>query len=187
MSVIGDQPANAKEAERIGFGIRLPFSQVSVEKLKSAVNDVLNNPKYSQVAKTHGSAVMDQKEHPLDRAIWWLEHTMRHPTIYRGRNPIHKLNSIQLNQLDVITFLVTIVLAMIYLLFKIIACCCCRGRGQRAASTSSKTKSDWAYAANLQPSRPKTNVTLLFYFLKLYNFCFNQNSVGSTSVELQPS
>ena len=31
------------------------------------------------------------------------------------------------------------------------------------------------FAATLQPSwpsRPKTNVTLLFYFLKLYNFCF---------------
>ena len=33
------------------------------------------------------------------------------------------------------------------------------------------------FAATLQPSwpsRPKTNVTLLFYFLKLYNFGLNE-------------
>ena len=41
--------------------------------------------------------------------------------------------------------------------------------------------------ANLQPSWPsrlKTNVSLLFYFLKLYNFGFNEIFVGSTSSEL---
>ena len=30
------------------------------------------------------------------------------------------------------------------------------------------------FAATLQPSWPKTNVTLLFYFLKLYNFSLNE-------------
>ena len=44
------------------------------------------------------------------------------------------------------------------------------------------------FAATLQPSwpsRPKTNVTLLFYFLKLYNFGLNGIFVRSTSSELQ--
>ena len=43
-------------------------------------------------------------------------------------------------------------------------------------------------AATLQPSwlsRPKTNVTFLFYFLKLYNFGLNRIFAGSTSSELQ--
>ena len=42
------------------------------------------------------------------------------------------------------------------------------------------------FAADLQPSwpsRPKTNITLLFYFLKLYNFGLNEIFVGSTSSE----
>ena len=44
------------------------------------------------------------------------------------------------------------------------------------------------FAATLQPSwpsRPQTKGTLLFYFLKLYNFVFNEIFVGSTSSELQ--
>ena len=42
------------------------------------------------------------------------------------------------------------------------------------------------FAADLRPfrlSRLKTNVTLLFFFLKLYNFGFNEIFVGSTSSE----
>ena len=44
------------------------------------------------------------------------------------------------------------------------------------------------FAATLQPSwpsRPKTDVTSLFYFLKLYNFGLNEIFVGSTISELQ--
>ena len=41
------------------------------------------------------------------------------------------------------------------------------------------------FAANLQPSWPRTKGTLLFYFLKLYNFGFYEIFVGSTSSELQ--
>ena len=44
------------------------------------------------------------------------------------------------------------------------------------------------FAATLQPSwpsRPQTKGTLLFYFLKLYNFVFYEIFVGSTSSEVQ--
>ena len=44
------------------------------------------------------------------------------------------------------------------------------------------------FAATFQPSwplRPKSNVILLFYSLKLYNFGLNEIFVGSTSSELQ--
>ena len=44
------------------------------------------------------------------------------------------------------------------------------------------------FAADFQPSwpsRPQTKGTLLFYFLKLYNFGFYEVFVGSTSSELQ--
>ena len=43
------------------------------------------------------------------------------------------------------------------------------------------------FAATLQPSWPsrqKINVTFLFYFLRLYNFCFTEIFVGSTGSEL---
>ena len=42
-----------------------------------------------------------------------------------------------------------------------------------------------AYFQPPWPSRPKTKGSLLFYFLKLYNFGFKEFFVGSTGSELQ--
>ena len=57
-----------------------------------------------------------------------------------------------------------------------------------AAATILQSNPYKMFAAYFQPSwpsRPKTNVTLLFYFLKLYNSGLNEIFVGSTSSELQ--
>ena len=128
ISVIGDQPANAREAQRIGFGIHQPFQQLTGENLATAVDQVLHDPKYAAMAKQHGSAVVDQKEHPLDRAIWWLEHTIRHPKIYQGKNPVHRLNIVQYFGLDVLTFMFAVLVLVIFILKKIVTLCCCRAK-----------------------------------------------------------
>ena len=134
ISVFGDQLINGNEAQRIGFGLHFRFQTVTEDQLSSAINSILYDPKFVMKAQEQGNAVMDQKEHPLDRAVWWLEHTMRNSKIYQGKNPVHKLNSIQYFQLDVITFLVmififlTIILvSVIYILVVLVKKCCNRG------------------------------------------------------------
>ena len=100
--VQGDQPANAREAERVGFGRTVPFQKLSEELLNEALDAVLNNPKYTNQARNYGSLVVDQIQHPLQRATWWLEHIMRHPYEYRNKSPVHKLAWYQYFSLDVI-------------------------------------------------------------------------------------
>ena len=131
--MVGDQHANGKEAQRIGFGLHLSYQSMTEDQLVGAIQNILTKPKFSAIAQEYGSAVMDQKEHPLDRAVWWLEHTMRHPTIYQGKNPVHKLNTIQYFQLDVISFLTFLVSFLFYLVYSLVKCCCCR---------TAKTKTD---------------------------------------------
>ena len=77
----------------------------------------------------------------LYRAVWWLEHTMRHPTIYQGKNPVHRLNTLQYFQLDVIAFLALVVMTLLYLLSRLVKCCChcCCGKGP---GTLTKRKSE---------------------------------------------
>ena len=58
---MGDQHANARESERIGFGIHLSFQSMTSEEISDALNKVLNDPKYLRRAQEHGSALMDQK------------------------------------------------------------------------------------------------------------------------------
>ena len=124
VSVFADQPANGKEAERKGFGISLPFATVTEENLANAVKEILTSRKYLARAQELGSLLMDQKEHPLDRAVWWLEHLMRHPHVYEGKNPVHKLAWYQYHSLDVLAFILAIILLIFYLVLKICQMCC---------------------------------------------------------------
>ena len=58
------------------------------EKLVIALDEVLHNPKYTRAAQKFGSLLNDQITKPLDRAVWWIEHIMRHPDMYAGKSPV---------------------------------------------------------------------------------------------------
>ena len=122
--VAADQPANAKEAERIGFGVMVPFQKLSEKILSEALDAVLNEPKYSHRAREYGSLVADQIEHPLERATWWLEHIMRHPHVYRNKSPVHNLAWYQYFCLDVILTIGVLVLLIFYIIYKSVKLCC---------------------------------------------------------------
>ena len=120
----GDQPLNAKEMERLGFGINLPYRDLTEEDLFTALDQVLHNPKYSEAAKAIGSLANDQINRPLDRAVWWIEHVIRHPTMYAGRSPVHKLSWYQYFLLDVLLFFVVIIFIAFKVLKLLFGLCC---------------------------------------------------------------
>merc|ERR1712173_483980 len=107
--VCEDQPINAKESERIGFGISHPYADLNEKGLYKDLKEVLENPKYLANARKHGAMLNDQINKPLDRAIWWIEHIMRHPKLYEGKSPVHKLYWFQYLLLDVLAFFLLII------------------------------------------------------------------------------
>ena len=98
------------------------------------LDSVLHDPKYTENAIKYGSVLNDQITRPLDRAIWWIEHIMRHPFMYQGKSPVHKLYWFQYFLLDVIAFY----LFIIYIVFKIIKFIVCK----LCCSSSQKAKND---------------------------------------------
>jgi hypothetical protein len=69
---------------------------------------------------------------PLDRAVWWIEHIMRHPTLYSRRSPVHNLAWYQYLLLDVLAFYAAIVFFFGWIIFKIFVCCCCRKKSLKS-------------------------------------------------------
>ena len=121
--VVGDQPANAKEAERLGFGVMLPYQEITEKKVEEALNLILTDQKYTNRAKEFGALAADQIQHPLEKACWWLEHIMRHPHEYRNKSPVFKLAWYQYFCLDVIFFIAFVVFLMFYIIYKMISLC----------------------------------------------------------------
>ena len=122
--VQGDQPANAKEAERLGLGITIPFQEISEENLLEAIQSTLNEPRYANKAVEIGSLAVDQIEHPLQRATWWLEHIMKYPQQYVKRSPVHKLAWYQYFCIDVIVTIVFALLLIFYIIYRLFNFCC---------------------------------------------------------------
>ncbi len=119
-----DQGANAKEAERLGFGINLPYKLLTQDKLTEKVTTILSSPNYKENAEKVGDLMMDQITKPFDRAIWWLEHIMRHPKMYIGKSGVKRLNWFQYHLIDVYAFLGVILVLSIYVLKALIANAC---------------------------------------------------------------
>ena len=119
----GDQPANAKEAERIGFGKMLPYQEISEKTVQENLISMLNDPEYTNRAKEFGALVIDQIQHPLERATWWLEHIMRHPHEYRNKSPVLKLTWYQYFCLDVILTIIFAVLSVTYIIYRLTKLC----------------------------------------------------------------
>ena len=116
--VFGDQPLNAKEVKILGVGLYASYIGLKEKELINAIDEVLHDPKYTEAAKALGSGMNDQITRPLDRAVWWIEHVIRHPNMYAGRSPVHKLAWYQYFLLDVIAFFIFV----LYVIFKVFKC-----------------------------------------------------------------
>ena len=102
----------------------LPYQDITEERLKESLDLILNDPKYTNRAKEFGALAVDQIEHPLQRATWWLEHIMGHPNEYRNKSPIFKLAWYQYFCLDVILALSFILSLISLIIYKIVRTCC---------------------------------------------------------------
>lgn len=82
----------------------------------------------------------DQKEKPLERAIWWIEWSMRHPTADYIRSPVLKHGQIAGNSFDLIAVLTVATILIGLILWK---CLMALGRlcvGRREISDNIKWK-----------------------------------------------
>jgi len=122
--VTGDQPINAKEAERLGIGISHPYLEMNEKKLFEDLDKVLHDPKYLENAQKMGSIMNDQINRPLDRAIWWIEHIMKNPTVYQRKSPVHNLYWFQYFLLDVIALYSFVIYVVFKIIYKVFRLCC---------------------------------------------------------------
>ena len=126
-------PANALDLERMGVAEVISYYEVNEENLLKAVKKVLKDPVYTENARKFGSLLTDQINKPLDRAVWHIEHLIRHPgMIDYIRPPVHDLAWYQYFMLDVLAFLLSLVLLFLFLLCTLVSCVCCRSAKPKA-------------------------------------------------------
>ncbi|KAG5880367.1 hypothetical protein JTB14_029493 [Gonioctena quinquepunctata] len=130
----GDQMANSNFAKHIGFGLVLPFSDLSEEKLTSLLEEIISNPKYREIAKTRSKIIKDRQMKPLDNAVYWVEYVIRHKGAKHLRVGYMHLAWYQYYMIDVFAFIFGIIIILLFVLKEVLSFLC------RAKTELSKQK-----------------------------------------------
>ncbi|XP_016949807.1 UDP-glucosyltransferase 2 [Drosophila biarmipes] len=98
----GDQFMNMARAEQSGYGITVKYAELTAPLFRSAIDRITSDPSYLERVKVMSHQFRDQKETPLERAVYWVEHVTRQKGAKYLRSACQDLNFIQYFNLDVL-------------------------------------------------------------------------------------
>lgn len=122
-----DQRQNLVKTRRLGMAEGINYINLNTADIKSTLLKVIGNASYSINAKKVSQKYRDQKEKPLDRAVWWIEWVLRNPDAENLRSPVLRLGYAVGNSFDILAFIfcsvlfsfVVILIMSVYLMNKI--------------------------------------------------------------------
>lgn len=95
----------------MGIAEEIDFRTMTTQTVKEKLEAILGNPKYSENVRELSARFRDQKEKPLDRAVWWIEWVLRHPKAEEFlKSPVLRLGFIVGNSYDIIAVISVILL-----------------------------------------------------------------------------
>lgn len=109
---------NLLKSIRNGFAEGVDFQTMTTETIKEKLHKILNDPKYYQNAKKLSERFTDQKEKPLERAIWWVEWLLRNPDNDYLKSPVLRLGFIVGNSYDIIAIVSIVLFVILVLIMK---------------------------------------------------------------------
>lgn len=105
----------------IGLGVaeKLDYHTMTMEVIKDTLQKVLENPEYLKNSRKVSARFRDQKEKPLDRAVWWAEWLIRNPDCDYLKSPVLQLGIVVGNSYDVIATICFGLFLILFLVMKL--------------------------------------------------------------------
>ncbi|KAH8294624.1 hypothetical protein KR018_000626 [Drosophila ironensis] len=100
--LFGDQFMNMARAEQLGYGITVKYAQLNAPLLRAAIDRIATDRRYLERVKILSQQFRDQKESPLERAVYWVEHVTRHKGARYLRSASQDLSFVEYHNLDVL-------------------------------------------------------------------------------------
>lgn len=106
-----------------GFAEAIDFPTMTTTEVKEKIQKVLEDPKYTENIKKLSKLYKDQKEKPIDRAVWWIEWLLRNPNAEHMKSPVLRLGYIVGNSYDLIAFITLMFVISAFVLFRLLLSC----------------------------------------------------------------
>ncbi|XP_022837179.1 UDP-glucuronosyltransferase 2B20-like [Spodoptera litura] len=118
--VFGDQSYNAERYEFLKIGKKMNLETLTVEQFTNAIKTVIGDESYRKNIEKLRNVMRDQPQSPLERAIWWTEHVLRHGGARHLRGPAANMSWADYLELELVFTLLLGLLAVIAILFVIL-------------------------------------------------------------------
>lgn len=109
------------KTKRHGISEGINHRSATKDDIKNTLLKVLGDSSYKINAEKFSARFKDQKEKPLDRAVWWIEWVLRNPDAVYLKSPVLWLGFIAGNSYDVIALITLCVLILFAILIRIIS------------------------------------------------------------------
>ncbi|KAJ8040420.1 UDP-glucuronosyltransferase 1-2 [Holothuria leucospilota] len=117
MPLSADQHDIAQRIVERGIGLKIDVTQLSTALIQQRVETLIKDSKYKNTVKHLSTVFRDQPQSPRDRAAFMVEHVLRYGSDHL-RSPVHDLNFLQLNLLDVYAFLIFLIICLCFILYR---------------------------------------------------------------------
>ncbi|KAM3962159.1 UDP-glycosyltransferase UGT5-like [Aphomia sociella] len=114
--VFGDQFTNIERAVKKGFAKKVTLSYTMADELKTAIDEVLGDPKYMNKAKEFSIVYHDRPVSPANELVHWVEHVVKTRGAPHLRSPALHVPFYQKCYLDLLALIVTVIVAIVVIL-----------------------------------------------------------------------
>ncbi|XP_063533659.1 UDP-glucosyltransferase 2-like [Cydia strobilella] len=111
--MFGDQWYNVEKYVHHGIGKQINLPDLDEETLNSAIKTVIEDKTYRANVVRLRSLMADQPMNPLERAVWWTEHVLRHGSGRHLRAPAANMSWREYYELDLVLAILSIATAAI--------------------------------------------------------------------------
>jgi glucuronosyltransferase len=135
----GDQNTNAAFIESRNIGLYIKSDDITEDVFTKMIKEVTSNPKYQREINFRSSLLRQQPVKPLDLAIYWVEHVIKHRSGNHLKTFATKLPWYKYYLVDVIGFFLCLAYIFIKIIFFTIKKLFCLTRNLLGYFTKSKT------------------------------------------------
>lgn len=108
LPIFGDQPSNADNMEKAGYGIALDLLELNEENFGASIREVLENEKYAAEIGKFSKLYRDRPLSARQSVVYWTEYVLRHKGAPHLQSPSVHMNFVAYHNLDVYALLAAV-------------------------------------------------------------------------------
>lgn len=117
LPLMSDQHLNVRQAVTLGLGRQLLLEDITEDVLYETITGVAEDPSFRQQVQQRSELLRDQETTPLNRAVYWSEHVLRHGGATHLRSAAVDLPFYQYLLLDVALVLASVATVAVLLVW----------------------------------------------------------------------